>query len=746
MKLAFIGTYPPRKCGIGTFTNNLVKAITENLNATDISGNSFIIAMNDQEGNYNYPPEVRYTINQNEQQDYINAANHINFSDAEICVLQHEFGIFGGEGGLYILPFISRLQIPLIVTFHTVLREPTFTQKAIIQEISKEAFKVIVMSRRAVEFLEEIYSVPRDKIMIIEHGVPSGKLLHPELVRQKYNFENKKVLFTFGLLSRNKGIETVIKALPEVTKKYENLIYIVLGYTHPHVLRANGEEYREYLLRLVKELKLEKNVYFFKNFVTEKQLLEYLHAIDIYITPYLNEAQITSGTLSYAIGAGAAVISTPYWNAQELHAEGRGILFDLNDSKQLSNILSDLLDNPEKLDELRNNAYTYGQKLKWPKIGAQYLKTATEEKKKYSFVLEEKKQILDPLLLPDFTLEHLIRLTDDTGIVQHAKFGIPNLKEGYCIDDNSRALLTALKAYDIRKEKPVLKLMPVYLSYIHYMQNDDGTFRNFLSFNRNYLDEVGSEDCFGRTIWALGYLIKNSPNDSYNQIGKEIFLNSVNQFEKLVYLRGIANTIIGIVYYMKSFPTDEGMLEKLYNLSMKLVNSYNSEREEGWEWFEDMLTYDNGILPLSLFHSAEIIKDEKIIGTARITADFLEKTTMKEGYLSPIGNEGWCKKGEQCAKFAQQSIDAMAMVLMFFRAYLVTKNRSYLNKMFTSYMWFLGENDLRIPLYDFETGGCNDGLENFGVNRNQGAESTIAYLLSHLTVLDAFRFEFEYRK
>lgn len=746
MKLAFISTYPPRKCGIGTFTNNLVKAITENLNSTDVSVNSFIIAMNDQEGNYNYPPEVRYTINQNEQQDYINAANHINFSDADICILQHEFGIFGGESGLYILPLINRLQMPLIVTFHTVLKEPTFTQKAIIQEISKEAVKVIVMSKKAVNFLEEIYGVPGDKIKIIEHGVPSGKFLHPELVRQKFNFENKKVLFTFGLLSRNKGIETVIKALPEVTEKHKDVIYIVLGNTHPNVLRANGEEYREYLLRLVKELKLEKNVYFFKNFVSENQLLEYLHAIDIYITPYLNEAQITSGTLSYAIGADAAVISTPYWHAQELLADGRGMLFDFNDHKQLSNILNNLLDNPEKLEVLRNNAFTYGQKLKWPKIGAQYLKTATEARKKYSFIHEDRKHSLDPLLLPDFTLEHLIRLTDDTGVVQHAKFGIPNLKEGYCTDDNSRALLTALKAYDIRKEKQVLKLMPVYLSYIHYMQNDDGTFRNFLSFNRNYLDEVGSEDCFGRTIWALGYLIKESPNDSYYQISKEIFLNSVNQFEKLVYLRGIANTIIGISYYLKSFPTDEVMLGKLYNLSMKLVNSYNSSREEGWEWFEDILTYDNGILPLSLFHTAEIIKDEKIIDTALKTAEFLEKITMKDGYLSPVGNQGWYKKGNPCAKFAQQSIDAMAMVLMFYRAYLVTKDRNYINKMFSCYMWFLGENELRIPLYDFETGGCNDGLEEYGVNRNQGAESTIAYLLSHLTVLDAFRFEFEYRK
>jgi glycosyltransferase involved in cell wall biosynthesis len=744
MKLVFIGTYPPRRCGIGTFTNNLVKAITQNLNTEKITENNFVVAINDQDMNYDYPPEVGYIIKQNDQQDYLNAAQFINYSEADVCILQHEFGIFGGDSGVYILPFINRLQIPLIVTLHTVLREPTFTQKAIMKEISKKAHTLVVMSNRAVRFLTDIYNIPAEKIKIIEHGVTAGKVLHSETVRKKFNFEDKKVLFTFGLLSRNKGIETVIKALPAVIKKHKNVLYVILGKTHPHVIKANGEEYREYLMRLVKQNNLENHVYFNRNFVSEDKLLEYLHAIDIYITPYLNEVQITSGTLSYAIGAGVAVVSTPYWHAQELLADGRGVLFNFNDSKQLSQILIDLLDNPAKIDNLKNNAFIYGQKLKWPKIGARYLETAVDAGKNFKSGFQKKKTILDPLLLPEFSLDHLIRLTDDTGIVQHAKFGIPNLKEGYCLDDNSRALLTVLKAYDIRKESNSMKLMPIYLSFIHYMQNDDGTFRNFLSFNRNYLDEVGSEDSFGRTIWALGYLMKNSPNDSYHQLGKEIFSKSVNQFENLVHIRGIANTIIGMAYYLKIFPTDEVMISRLINLSDKLMKFYFKNSSEEWKWVEDILTYDNGIIPLALFHTAEILKDEKILTVAKDMSEFLEKVTMKEGYFTPVGSNGWYRQGGQCARFAQQSIDTMSMVLMYYRAFTVLKDKKYLEKMFKCYMWFLGENDLRIPLYDFETAGCNDGLEEFGVNRNQGAESTIAYLLSHLTVLDAFRYEHEY--
>jgi glycosyltransferase involved in cell wall biosynthesis len=746
MKLAFIGTYPPQKCGIGTFTNNLLKSIAENLGYENLFPNISVIAMSDMEQDYNYPSEVTMVVNRDNQRDYLSAAKYINYNNFDACIIEHEFGIFGGESGVYILSLVNRIEIPLMVTFHTVIKEPTHIQKVIVQELAKKSHKIIVMSNRAVEFLLNIYNIPEDKILIIEHGVPVSKGFRTEAIRKKFNFGDNTVLFTFGLLSRNKGIETVIKALPKIVDKYKNILYIVLGNTHPSVLRHDGEEYREYLLRLVKENKLEKHVYFYKNFIPEDQLMEYLYAIDIYITPYLNEAQITSGTLSYAIGAGTAVISTPYWHAQELLSEGRGLLFDFHDHEQLSNIILDLFDNRHKIETLRETAYEYGQKLRWPKIGAKYLKVLHEAINGFSFSRKEKQTILDPLLLPDFTLEHIKKLTDDTGIVQHAKYGIPNLKEGYCLDDNSRALLMSSMAFDTRKSTESLELMPVYLSYIHYMQNDNGTFRNFLSFNRNFLDEVGSEDSFGRTIWALGYTICYSPNDSYHQISLDTFHKSVPYFTELRHIRGIANTILGLSYYLRFFPDNDNMKNIFRNLSDKLINIYEKEKSADWHWFENILTYDNAIIPLSLFHSFEILKDERILKIAKESSDFLDNMTLGSGHLSPVGNNGWFPKGGKCAGFAQQSIDVMGMVLLFFKAYQITKDKPYLDKMFTSYMWYLGKNDLNTPVYDFKSGGCNDGLEDYGVNKNKGAESSLAYIISHLTVLNAFELEYEYEK
>jgi glycosyltransferase involved in cell wall biosynthesis len=732
MKITFIGTYPPRECGIGTFTNNLFKSML-----TQNEHEGFVVALNDNDLTYNYPLEVKNTIRQDYQEDYLKAVKYINLSGADVCILEHEFGIFGGNSGMYILPLLHRLEIPLIVTLHTILQTPSYNEKAVLKEICKMAAKIVVMSHKAVEFLTTIYDVPKEKIALIEHGVPD---IHfdPQKAKKEFKLENKKVLLTFGFIGRSKGIETVIKALPEVVKKYPEVIYIVLGKTHPNVLRHSGEEYRTFLLRMVKNLQIEDNVVFLNEFVDERDLFKYLYACDVYITPYLNEAQITSGTLSYAVGVGAAVLSTPYWHAAELLANGRGRLFDFNGSDELSETLTDLFDHPEKLISLKNKAAEYGQNITWPKTGEKYLALAEKMVKDELPVITKKETEPDLQLLPPFSLVHINRLTDDTGIIQHAKFGIPNLKEGYCLDDNARALLMVLMAYRQNKNMRALELSPIYLSYIHYLQNPDGTFRNFLSFNRNFLDEVGSEDSYGRTIWALGYLLANAPNDAYYQMGKLVFFNASPNFEKLTSIRGIANTMIGISYYLRSNPSDDSMTERLRNLANVLVKHYEENQSPGWNWFESLLAYDNGILPLALLHSAEILNDKKITETAIASMNFLTRHTLKDNYLSIIGNEKWYKKEGERSIFAQQPIDAMAMVLMYHQAYFVTKDKDYLNKLYTSFLWFLGENDLRMSLYDFETKGCCDGFESDGINRNQGAESSLAYLISHLTVLQAY--------
>jgi len=743
MKNAYIATYPPRQCGIGTFTQNLFTSMV----ASDIDEphhkKSFIVAINDFEQELTYPEEVKFTIRQEFQEDYLAAAKYINISGADCCILQHEFGIFGGQDGVYILPLLHQLDIPLIVTLHTVIQTPSYAQKEILQRICKMANRVVVMSHKAIEMLVEIYGVPKDKIAYVEHGVPNFRYIQEE-VKKEFKLEKKKVLLTFGFVSRNKGIETAIQALPKVVEKHPDVLYIVLGKTHPNVLRHVGEEYRLYLTQLVEDLKLEKNVVLLNEFTTQKELFKYLYASDIYITPYLNEAQITSGTLAYAVGTGSAVVSTPYWHATELLSNGRGVLFDFGNIDELSDVLIDLLDNPEKRLTIRKKALKHGRKITWPKIGSMY--NDVVEKVVQENIEIQKKEIIpyDISLLPLFSIEHVQRLTDDTGIVQHAKFGIPNLKEGYCLDDNSRALLMALMAYKVKKDSAALKLCPIYLSYIHYMQNKDGTFRNFLSFNREFLDEVGSEDAFGRTIWAIGYMLNNSPNDSYYQIGRLIFDKAIPIFEDLKSIRSIANTIIGICHYLRSNMSDDIMIERLRKLTHVLIDHYQANSHDNWNWFEELLAYDNAILPLAMLHAAEILNDDEVRKVAFDSMNFLVDHTMSEGYLSIIGNEEWYKKDGDRSTFAQQPVDAMGMVLMFRQAYNVDNDKNHLSKLFKSFKWFLGENDLRMNLFNHETKGCFDGLEHYGVNQNQGAESTLAYLISYLNVLKAH--EDYYRK
>jgi glycosyltransferase involved in cell wall biosynthesis len=735
MKISYIGTYPPRECGIATFTMDLYNSMVNK--PGEESSEGFIVAMNDHGLTYDYPEEVKFTIRQEHQRDYLAAVKYINLSGADVCILEHEFGIFGGQNGVYILPLLFRLEIPLVVTLHTIIKNPSYDQKAVLIEICKMAKKIVVMSYKAIEFLTTIYNVDENKIEYIEHGVPDIQFSQQKS-KEEFNLGNKKVLLTFGFISRNKGIETVIKALPKVTEKYPDVLYLILGKTHPNVLRYSGEEYRTYLQLLVKSLKLDKHVFFLNEFVGLQELFRYLSASDIYITPYLNEAQITSGTLSYAVGVGSAVISTPYWHATELLADGRGRLFDFNDSDGLSKILMELLDKPDVLKMIRQKAYNFGKKTTWPKTGEKYVSVVKEIPAGKRELAEKKETIIDPLILPPFSLAHIIRLTDDTGIIQHAKFGIPNLKEGYCLDDNARALLMVLMTYRQKKDSRALELLPIYLSYIHYMQNKDGTFRNFLSFNRSFLDTVGSEDSFGRAIWALGYLMGNAPNDAWYQTGRDVFFDATPNFEKLQSIRSIAYTIIGISYYLRGNQSDDSMTEVIKKLSYRLIGHYEENCSADWQWFESLLAYDNGILPLSLLHSARILKDDKITATALESMHFLSKLTLRDGYLSIIGNEKWLKKDGERSLFAQQPVDALAMVLMYHQAFKLTKDKEYLNKLFTCFMWFLGENDLRMSLFDFETKGCCDGIERYGVNRNQGAESSLAYLISHLTVLQAF--------
>ncbi len=736
LKIALICTYPPRECGIATFSQNLLKALVkQHLPKADV----FVTAMQSPMDRYSYPEIVECVIRQEHQRDYIEAAGYINYSGADICLIQHEYGIYGGESGIYLLSLIHNLKIPVYATLHTVLEAPSFNEKIIIQEIAAKAEKLIVMSNKAIQFLTNTYGVPAEKIKLIQHGVPDINYKHGLRCKQALNLEDKKTLLTFGLLNRNKGIETVIRALPDLIKKHPNLTYIILGKTHPHVLKYSGEEYRNYLIRLVEKLELEDHVHFHDEFVSEKELVLYLSAADIYITPYLNKRQITSGTLSYAIGSGAAVISTPYWHAEEVLADDRGYLFDFNNSQQLSGILMQLLDNPRQLEHTRRLAYAYGRRTTWSVIGKEYLSEFNRCLKQQS---KQVKNIDSPLPftptgMPEFSLEHIIRLTDDTGIVQHARYSIPNLKEGYCTDDNARALITTIMAYRQEEDPEAFRLIGIYLKFLMYMQNEDGTFRNFLSFDRKFLDEKGTEDSFGRSVWALGYLIHYPPNEVLFQIGREMFEKALPNIDNIKSIRAIAFCIIGLAFFLYRYPDNERCAQIMKKQAQLLVSAYKSERTEDWHWFESVIAYANGMIPLALLHSYKVLRNEEYKTIALEALAFLERTKFKNDYLSVIGSNGWYPKDGKPALAAQQPVNAMGMVLLYHTAYSLTKDRSFLEKMYLAYNWFLGENFLRMPLYDFETKGCNDGLEKDRVSRNQGAESTLAFSIAHMTVLIA---------
>ena len=739
MRVTYISTYPPRECGLASFNKNLMNAIRSNFDEEDSGEGGLVVAINpDNLDDYNYPPEVKFVIRQNEPDDYRAAVDAINDSDTDICILQHEFGIFGGEAGIYILSLINQLKKPLITIFHTVLERPSNQQKMVIQSIAKNSDRVVVMGTYAIQMLRQIYNVPKNKITYIEHGAPDTEITSDNPLKLDKLFSDHKVLLTFGLINRNKGLETVIRALPEIIEKHKNVVYVILGSTHPGIIKSSGEEYRDYLIKLAEELDVTNHVVFINRYVSEEELMNYLSAADIYVSPYLNEAQITSGTLCYAVRAGAAVVATPYWHAKELLSNGRGRLFNFKDEKGLASAIIELLDAPAYLREIKERAYNYGTHLKWTAIGNNYINVIEDVLENQDVNERILRHIIDPEIMPEFSLDYVKLLTDSTGIIQHATYGVPNWKEGYCVDDNARALLMSLMAHHL-SYADAIKLMPSYLSFLLYMQTDDGYFRNFLSYDRRFLDDKGSEDAFGRAVWALGYLVDKSPQDSYGKLGEDLFRRAEPHFRGLEYLRGISNTIIGISHFLRRHPAEKHLTETLNDLTKKMTDAFQKTHDSEWHWFEDFLTYDNAIQPLALLHSASITGNKEVFDIAFTSLRFLEDLTFKSNYWNPVGNENWYFRNGKMSLYDQQAIETMAMVLMYGQAYEVTEDSQYLEKMFSVYQWFLGENSLSIPLYDPETKGCSDGLHRMGINKNQGAESVLAYLISHLTILQNFK-------
>jgi glycosyltransferase involved in cell wall biosynthesis len=732
LNIAFVGNYSPRLCGIATFTTDLCEATAKQLGR---HSHVFAVAVNDTEQGYTYPQQVEFTIQKNQQSDYYEAANFINASNADMVCIQHEYGIYGGWDGVYILSLISSLSLPAVVVLHTVLKTPTPTQKKIIQEMAQRAGQLVVMSELAVTLLQEVYAVPAGKVTRLYHGTPDFTALDNNRYKKRFQVEGKQTLLTFGLLSPNKGIETAINALPGLVREFPDLIYIVLGKTHPNVRKEYGEKYRTGLIALVEKLGLQEHVIFDDRFVSLKELCAWLLAADIYITPYLNEAQIVSGTLSYAVGAGTAIISTPYWYAKELLAESRGLLINFADSAALTKTLRSLLADKTRLKLLRAKTYKFGRQMRWEIVAEKYLElfrcTATVTAKRSMTLKTPVRLLHEPL----FDLAHLQRLTDDTGLIQHAKYIVPDRHTGYCLDDNSRALMLCAWAFSILRGEDAKALISTYFSFTHFMQNPDGRFRNLMDYQRHFLDETGSDDACGRALWALGYIIWRPPRDAYRSLAYECFQKALPNVRGLN-LRGKALAMLGLAAYLRCYQGDESVTALLRECADYLLALYKQVATDAWRWFEDIICYDNGIMPMALFQTYAILRDEKYLQAARETLDFLEKTITQNGRLSIVGSRGWYKRNGPRAQYDQQPIDATAMVLAYQSAYRVTQDKEYLKKMRLAFGWFLGENDMGMSLYDHETKGCADGLLPEGVSLNQGGESTVSFLMALLAMIE----------
>lgn len=737
--VAVIGNYLPRRCGIATFTTDLVESLSAEKHI--IACNA--VAMNDTPRGYDYPGKVSFEINQDNLKDYRTAAEFLNMNQVDIVCLQHEFGIFGGQSGDYILTLLQELQMPVVTTLHTVLVEPTKKQKNVMEQLVELSDRLVVMSQSAIHILHTLYDIPKEKIVYIPHGIPDIPFIDPIYYKDKFDLLGQKVLLTFGLLSENKGIEYVIKGLPRVVEKFPDLTYIVLGATHPDVLESEGEKYRGKLEQLVQKLDLEDHVVFKNQFVPFEELCDYLAATDLYITPYNNEEQITSGTLAYACGTGKAVISTPYWYAKEMLSDDRGRLVPFKDADAMADSIIELFENNTERHQMRKRAYDYNRHATWDEVASQYSEIFHEINSNQISSPKPKdsdrtnQSIKNGRKLPPIKLDHLLALTDDTGILQHAKYTIPDRNHGYCTDDNSRALIFAQQACrtsQIRQadEKQLETLSNRYLSFLsHAFNPNTGRFMNFMSYSREWLDsDEGSEDSHGRALWALGATASLSEQSPHVTLASTLFVQGIKAAESFKAPRAIAFSLIGLDSYLKTFSGDTNARRISTVLSERLFDQFTANKSDEWPWIENILTYSNGKLPHALILAGRLHQKDEMISMGLRSLSWLFKNQIEDDYLVPVGNHGWYDRQGKKARFDQQPLEAQGLLDACISAFKATGDERWLHRAKTCFNWFLGNNDLNLPLYDDRTGGCRDGLESNKVNENQGAESTLAWLLS----------------
>jgi len=731
-RVAMLGNHLPRHCGIATFTSDLSQAISDAFPELD----SFVLAMNDAGKHHSYPPRVRFELAENDLSSYHRAADFLNVNAVGVLSVQHEYGIFGGKAGAHVLSLLREVRMPIVTTVHTILAQPDRAQRAVMDELCALSERIVVMSANGAELLRDVHRVPPRKIDLIPHGIPLLPLSSSS--KDKLGVQGKSVLLTFGLLSPDKGLEYVVDALPEIVKKNPDAIYIVLGATHPHVKDRDGEMYRLMLENRAYRLGVDTNLIFHNRFVSHAELVEFLSAADIYITPYLNAEQITSGTLAYAVGSGKSVISTPYRYARELLADGRGVLVPWRDAHAIATEVNSLIRDDARRLELQRRAAAFGRGMSWPIVARAYVQSfqraSVEHRGRLRSSFQASTVAKRPAQLPEINLAHLRILTDDTGVLQHAAFNVPRYEDGYCLDDNARALVVASLVEEGGTEpaQAVRVLASRYLAFVrHAFDADRGRFRNFMTHSRQWVDEVGSEDSHGRAVWALGTVIARSSDHGRKSLCRELLHAALPAVLSFTSPRAWAYVLLGIDEYLRAFQNDNPVRAMQSALAERLHELFLESSHDDWPWFEDRLTYCNPRLPQALILSGASTANEKMVRTGLRSLEWLAGVqTTTDGSFAPIGSNGFYVRGGSKAAFDQQPVEACAMVSACLEAHRVSGQKSWSLRARQAFNWFLGQNHLQQSVYDPATGGCRDGLHAERLNENQGAESTLSFLMS----------------
>ncbi len=733
-RIAFIGNSPPRQCGIATFTSHLQRAVAERRDTNETT----IVAMNDHGQSYQYPSDVFIQIKDSDVQDYIRAARILNAGDYDLVCLQHEFGIFGGESGSHILELLGRLTIPVVTTFHTVLEKPTSAQRYVMERIIALSSGLIVMANRGRDLLVDVYRAPTDKLTVIPHGIPDFEFVEPDAAKEATGLEGKSVILTFGLLGPNKGIEVMIEAMPAILERKPNALYVVLGATHPNLLREQGESYRDGLIAEVARLGIQDNVLFLNRYVDQATLLQYISACDVYVTPYLNQSQMTSGTLSYSFGLGKAVVSTPYWHAEELLDDGDGVLVPFGSSTALALEIGNLLTDDDRRLQLRKRAYAKSRSMVWSEVAKEYLAIfeAALRPNQLKLVSNVAKPapvisgaLADALTLPDMRYAHFLSMCDDTGLFQHSIHSIPDRLHGYCVDDNARALLLACTLHTTQEEELQDALVTRFAAFVQHAWNPDNKrFRNFMSFDRRWLEDCGSEDSHGRTLWALGECAKSDASASRRHWAEGLFTEALDVVETFTSPRAWAFTLLGLDAYCNG-----SQAERLRTmLADRLLLRLTTSEKDDWTWFEPELAYDNPRLSQALILTGVALHSKNYVDAGlRSLRWLMTLQTAPMGHFRPVGSASFGRSYAKPLAFDQQPLEATAAISACLSAHRADgEGFDWQGHATRAFHWFTGRNDLSTALVDFQTGRCRDGLHPDRVNENSGGESLVSYLIS----------------